>query len=68
VLGTAAMAAASGEDMGALATRVASPKGTTEQGLAVLDADDGLQQLVNRTIEAAVRRSKELAAEAAQRN
>ena len=52
----------------AFARRVASPKGTTEQGLAVLDAENGLQQLVDRTIEAAVRRSKELAAEAARRN
>ena len=48
--------------------RVASPKGTTEQGLAVLEATDGLQPLVARTIEAAVRRGRELAAEAASRN
>jgi pyrroline-5-carboxylate reductase len=54
--------------MSELGRRVASPKGTTEQGLAVLDAEGGLQQLVDRTIEAAVRRSKELAAEATRRN
>ena len=54
--------------MAEIARRVASPKGTTEQGLAVLDAQDGLQPLVDRTIEAAIRRSKELAAEAARRN
>jgi len=68
LVGTAAYAAVTGASMSEIARRVASPKGTTEQGLAVLDADDGLQQLVNRTIEAAVRRSKELAAEAARRN
>ena len=68
LVGTAAYAADTRASMAEIARRVASPKGTTEQGLAVLDAEDGLQQLVNRTIEAAVRRSKELAAEAAQRN
>jgi pyrroline-5-carboxylate reductase len=68
LVGTAAYAADTGASMTEIARRVASPRGTTEQGLAVLDAEDGLQQLVNRTIEAAVRRSKELAAEAAQRN
>lgn len=68
LVGTAAYAADTGASMAEIARRVASPKGTTEQGLAVLDADDGLQQLVDRTIEAAVRRSKELAEEAARRN
>ena len=47
-----------------VARRVASPKGTTEQGLAVLDAPDGLQPLVDRTLAAAIRRGQELAAEA----
>jgi pyrroline-5-carboxylate reductase len=68
LVGTVAYAADTGASMGEIARRVASPKGTTEQGLAVLDADGGLQQLVDRTIEAAVRRSKELAEEAARRN
>jgi pyrroline-5-carboxylate reductase len=68
LVGTAAYAADTGAAMSEIARRVASPKGTTEQGLAVLDAEGGLQQLVNRTIEAAVRRSKELAEEAARRN
>jgi len=68
LVGTAAYAAATGATMSEIARRVASPKGTTEQGLAVLDADDGLQQLVDRTIEAAVRRSRELAEEAAGRD
>ena len=45
-----------GASMAEIARRVASPKGTTEQGLAVLDAPDGLQQLVDRMLAAAVRR------------
>ena len=44
-----------GEAMSEVARRVASPKGTTEAGLAVLDADRGLEHLVDRTIEAARR-------------
>lgn len=60
VLGTAAMASASGEDMAALATRVASPQGTTEQGLAVLDRDGALDRLVAEVLAAAARRSEEL--------
>ena len=68
LLGTAAYAADSGASMAEIARRVASPKGTTEQGLAVLDAVDGLEPLVARTIEAAVRRGQELAAEAARRD
>ena len=62
VLGTAWMAAASGETMDALARRVASPNGTTEAGLAVLDRDGVLDQLIGVTIEAAARRGAELAA------
>ena len=68
LVGTAAYAADTQASMTEIARRVASPRGTTEQGLAVLDAEGGLQQLVDRTIQAAVRRSKELAAEAARRN
>lgn len=64
VLGTAWMAATTGEDMGSIARRVASPKGTTEAGLAVLDGSDALDQLVARTIEAAAHRGAELAEEA----
>jgi pyrroline-5-carboxylate reductase len=64
LVGTGALAAATGESMAALAKRVASPKGTTEQGLAVLDAPDGLQSLVDRMLSAAYRRAEELAAEA----
>ena len=64
LVGTGALAAASGESMAGIARRVASPKGTTEQGLAVLDAPDGLQPLVDRMLAAASRRAEELAAEA----
>ncbi|MCL6697289.1 pyrroline-5-carboxylate reductase [Sphingomonas sp. NSE70-1] len=68
LVGTAAYVADTGASMSEIAKRVASPKGTTEQGLAVLDAEEGLQQLVDRTIQAAVQRSRELADEAARRN
>ena len=64
LVGTGALAAATGESMASIAKRVASPKGTTEQGLAVLDALDGLQPLVDRMLAAASRRAEELAAEA----
>lgn len=64
VLGTAWMAATNGETMAEVARRVASPNGTTEAGLAVLDHDAVLDQLVGLTIEAAARRGAELAEEA----
>jgi pyrroline-5-carboxylate reductase len=65
LIGTGAFAAATGSRMADIARQVASPKGTTEQGLAILDAADGLQPLVERTLNAAIRRGRELAAEAA---
>ncbi|MEA3081367.1 MAG: pyrroline-5-carboxylate reductase [Sphingomonadales bacterium] len=65
VLGTAWMAATTGEDMESIARRVASPKGTTEAGLAVLDGDDRvLDRLIQVAIDAAARRSREIAEEA----
>ena len=64
VLGTALMAEARSEAMGEIARRVASPKGTTEAGLAVLDAGGALDTLIAETIAAAARRGAELAAEA----
>jgi pyrroline-5-carboxylate reductase len=64
VLGTAWMATSTGEDMNSVARRVASPNGTTEAGLAVLDRDEVLDQLVGLTIDAAARRGAELAEEA----
>ena len=59
VAGTAAMAAATGETMESVAKRVASPNGTTQAGLDILDQQ--LDQLVGRTLEAASRRGQELA-------
>jgi len=64
VLGTAWMASTRNESMDSIARRVASPKGTTEAGLAVLDHDHVLDQLVELTIDAAARRGAELAEEA----
>ena len=64
VEGAGALAAASDEDAETLARRVASPGGTTEAGLAVLDEDEAIRQLLARTLEASRRRSLEMAAEA----
>jgi len=68
LVGTAAMASATGEEMAEIARRVASPNGTTEQGLAVLDAPDGLQRLVDAMLAAAIARGRQLAEEAAARH
>jgi pyrroline-5-carboxylate reductase len=59
--GAGALASASGETPEELARRVASPGGTTEAGLAVLDAEDGIRSLMLRTLEASRRRGEELA-------
>jgi pyrroline-5-carboxylate reductase len=64
VLGAAWMAATTGEDMASVAKRVASPKGTTQAGLSVLDHDHVLDELIGLTIDAASRRGAELAEEA----
>jgi pyrroline-5-carboxylate reductase len=58
------MAAATNESMDAIVNRVASPKGTTAAGLAVLDKEQVLDQLVALAIDAAARRGAELAKEA----
>jgi pyrroline-5-carboxylate reductase len=63
VFGTGWMAAASREQMDAIAGRVASPNGTTLAGLAVLDQH--LDNLMAATIDEAARRGTELAEEAA---
>ena len=52
------------EDMASVAKRVASPKGTTQAGLDVLDHDHVLDELVGVAIAAAARRGAELAEEA----
>jgi len=64
VFGTAWMAATTGEGMDSIAKRVASPNGTTEAGLKVLESDEALDDLIARTIDAAARRGAELADEA----
>lgn len=64
VLGTAWLAASTGITMEELARKVASPRGTTESGLAVLDREGAFQQLIGATVNAARRRGAELAAEA----
>jgi pyrroline-5-carboxylate reductase len=64
VLGTAWMAATTAEDMHSVAQRVASPKGTTQAGLDVLDREHVLDELIAVTIDAAARRGAELAEEA----
>jgi len=64
VLGTAWMGATMNEGTESIARRVASPNGTTEAGLAVLDREQALDRLVAETIEAAARRGAELALEA----
>jgi len=61
VLGTAWMAATTNENMQSIAKRVASPNGTTEAGLAVLDHNDVLDELIALTIDAAAKRGAELA-------
>jgi pyrroline-5-carboxylate reductase len=64
VEGAAALAASAGESPGVLADRVASPGGSTRKGLDVLDADDRLLALLRDTLEAAVKRNREMAEEA----
>lgn len=64
VLGTAMMGDACNVAMDEISRRVASPKGTTEAGLAVLDSDGALDHLIARTIDAAARRGRELAEQA----
>lgn len=64
VLGTAWMAVTCKETMDGIAKRVASPGGTTEAGLAVLDHDEVLNQLVALAIDASSSRGAELAKEA----
>ncbi|MDB5698683.1 MAG: pyrroline-5-carboxylate reductase [Alphaproteobacteria bacterium] len=64
VEGAAALAATAGESPGALADRVASPGGSTRKGLDVLDGEERLIALLRDTLEAALRRNREMADEA----
>ena len=61
VAGSGALLAASAEDASALRVAVTSPAGTTERALAVLMADAAWPAQVSRAIDAATRRSRELA-------
>lgn len=61
VSGTAELAAASTETPAQIADRVASPGGTTREGLNVLDADQALAQLIAATLKASADRSVEMA-------
>jgi pyrroline-5-carboxylate reductase len=64
VEGAALLAAASDHAPGELARRVASPGGTTQKGLDVLDRDAALARLMTDCLRAARDRSAEMAAEA----
>ncbi len=61
VAGSGALLAASSEDAATLRVAVTSPAGTTERALAVLMADAAWPALMSRAIDAATRRSRELA-------
>jgi len=61
VEGAGALAAGAGESPAQLAERVASPGGTTQAGLNVLDEDGALNRLLVRTLQASRRRGQELA-------
>lgn len=61
VAGAAALAADSPASPGELAQAVASPGGTTQKGLDVLDEGEALQALLTRCLAATRNRSRELA-------
>ncbi|MCX7931367.1 MAG: pyrroline-5-carboxylate reductase [Rhodovarius sp.] len=61
VAGSGALLAASSEDAATLRRHVTSPKGTTEQALAVLMAPEAWPALMRRAIAAATARARELA-------
>ena len=62
--GSAAMASVADVTPAVLADRVASPGGSTRQGLNVLDRDDALVALLTQTLAASARRNREMAAAA----
>jgi pyrroline-5-carboxylate reductase len=64
VEGASALAAASDHSPAELARRVASPGGVTQVGLDILDRDEALAKLAERTLRGARDRSAEMAAEA----
>jgi pyrroline-5-carboxylate reductase len=60
IAGSGELLRQSGLDPATLRKNVTSPGGTTAAALAILMADDGLQPLMTRAVEAANRRSREL--------
>lgn len=66
VEGASALASASPHDPAELARRVASPGGSTQKGLDVLDEGDALLRLMTATLKAARDRNAEMAAAARQ--
>lgn len=64
VEGAGLLAAQADAPPSVLADRVASPGGSTRQGLNVLDKDDALKTLVGETLAASAQRTAEMAAEA----
>ncbi len=60
VAGAGALAEAAEDSPEQLRINVTSPNGTTQAGLEVLMADDGLAPLIHRTVTAATQRSREL--------
>ena len=64
VEGAGLLAAAADASPAMLADRVASPGGSTRQGLNVLDRDEALKALLRETLAASERRNAEMAAEA----
>ena len=62
--GAADMLAASDETPATLADRVASPGGSTREGLNVLDRDDALKRLLRATLAASAERNAAMAAAA----
>jgi pyrroline-5-carboxylate reductase len=60
VIGSGALLAASSEDAADLRIAVTSPKGTTEQALAVLRAEHAWPESFSKAIEAATQRSRAL--------
>ena len=64
VEGGALLAVQSADAPATLADRVASPGGSTREGLNVLDKDEALRRLLIETLAASVRRNGEMAAAA----
>ena len=62
--GAVTMATQSPDTPATLADRVASPGGSTREGMNVLDADDALATLLTRTLRASAARNAEMAADA----